>query len=67
MALFGQLPLGRLTFGESSWLPREAYFNLREDVVEEVVDLIVGADQEGEAVLLLPGERLCNQMFKLTD
>ena len=40
---------------------------MREDVVEEVVDLIVGADQEGEAVLLLPGERLCNQMFKLTD
>lgn len=32
------------------------YLNLWENVVQELVDFVVGADQQSKAVLLLPGE-----------
>ena len=37
---------------------QKAHLDLRQDVVDELVDFVVGADQEGEAVLLLPSEGL---------
>ena len=37
---------------------QKAHLDLGQDVVDELVDFVVGADQEGEAVLLLPSEGL---------